>query len=209
MRSLLAFVILASISLVRGQIISSTSSGNIQNLGPNTALAQTFQTPGIYTVLNSFTVNLAAAGGTINFQTLVAEWNAPGSHTTGSPLWNSVTTVGTNTNFTPYSFNTGGLILDPVKTYALLVYDISGTASSPFGFSDDYAGGGLFTLSSATPSNLATNSFLSSGTADIKFSASFSVAPIPESPFAAVVIISTLVAGLVFVRRLPLTAKSR
>lgn len=174
-------------------------------------------------------------GNTLNV--VIVEWYPSNAseqtpHSIGTPIWSSsgpstsVTTINTptptnpfgGTNWEKYTFTTGGLVLDSSKTYAWILMQNS-TADS----GNNQAG--AFAFSAAVPSfEYEGKSFASTtpwtytdlqnatwgGTANyLAYSATYSVAPIPE-PAHLGVLAGTLAFGFLLYRRhSPKSATSR
>ena len=168
--------------------------------------AQPFVTPDTSNVsLDSFSIYYVPNPGfpTNYLSASVMEWNPSNPSPAGTALWSSTlgsTTVGSTGFATPwgnwetYTFNTGGLLLDPTKTYALLAFqnptaDIGDSEPGLIAVASTIGGSifGAKTYSSPIDPGLAilNNSAWGSSSNDISYSADFSPAQIPEPPVTA------------------------
>lgn len=85
--------------------------------------------------------------GNVEFTTALAEWDTSNQRPAGSPLWTSGVELANSFRMRPYTFNTGGVVLDPAKSYALLAlanYSSTGAVAgigltAPSYFGDTYA----------------------------------------------------------------------
>ena len=93
--------------------------------------AGTFQTPDSANVqLNEFGLYFLSSNS-VSFTAAVAEWNTTDLRLAGAPLWISPQQTVSSSDLTSFIFDTGGLVLNPTKTYALLAladYTSNGSA---------------------------------------------------------------------------------
>lgn len=161
---------------------------------------------------------------TNSLQTFIVEWDLSGARSIGSPLWSSSagsTTISTfstpapsnpfgGTDWTRYTFSTGGLVLDPLKSYAWVLEQ--NATSHPgdqqpgaFAFSAlaaDAAFGGkaYWTGTPWSYTDLASTSW--GGTANyLAYSAQFSSTAVPDHLPAALLPLGLVALGVAAHRR--------
>jgi hypothetical protein len=194
-------------------VIDTTSSWNgtstIQPFGGNGATAtygQTFTTPTVENVLNSFSFILGNTlnGNPITFQGYVAQWD--GAKATGPILYQSADQTYSGGGFQTYTFNTGSLALTPDQKYVLFLNASSSFATSGntqqaliFG-SGTYSGGDfVFYNNGANFGALTTTNWdgQEGSRGDAAFTASFSSSvAVPWETDALPVFGSTVLFGL-------------
>lgn len=188
---------------------TSTGGGTVLNNSTGAvAHGQTFQTPDTTNVwLTSFNVVYGHySGPTTSFNAYVMEWSTGTTRPTGATLYTSslVTVPTSDPTTTTLTFNTGGILLDASKTYAIFSFadaNSSGGTDLVYGVSNSaYAGGQGYYLGMAGMrpfSDLSTTSWTAWGS-DETFSATFSAVPEP-STYAALAGIAAL--GVAVYRR--------
>lgn len=193
---IVATVLLANSHAIAQVTISASGSdqggGTVYNKSDGIATqGQTFVTPDATNVwLNSFSMDLAHyTGAATSLNVYVIEWSTINTRPTGSALFtsNAVTTTTTYPSSATYTFNTGGLALDPAKTYMMLafapanasggqdmVYLVPGTS---------YSGGQALYLADTgmRPFSDITTMPWTARTTDLVFSATFSAVPEPST----------------------------
>lgn len=168
---------------------------------------QTF-TVGSATALDSFTLYLDSAAGTVDFKGYVFAWD--GAKATGSALYASGLQQFSGSAPTGFTFNTGGLALTSGAQYVAFL-STSGVAggedgwahmpsSGPFG-SDPYAGGGFVYYNNGDDFSLLTSNVWNKtgGVGDVWFQASLSNGQVPEP--ATLGLSALALAGLGALRR--------
>jgi hypothetical protein len=203
----LCLLVGVSASPLRGQVIDTATAW--LNAGSDTysspfgepafaAWGQTFVTPAGFPSLESFNVWLQAdpdsslGSDNVDFTGEIYEWDTVNLRITGQALYVSplqeVIHSPTPPPFAEYSFQTGGLALDPAKTYIFFLNarsyfdDDNGAARVGGGFNyDAYAGGSEYN-SESTYANLSVTPWESTGIgSDMAFIATFTAVPEPST----------------------------
>lgn len=110
--------------------------------GPSYALAQRFNVPTQATQLNDFRFFLSGYQGSLQFTAYVSEWNGS-VNAVGPAVWSSTPQAISVGGYLPYTFQTGGLVLDASKSYAfILLADGASTGSASVALTGN-AGSGI------------------------------------------------------------------
>ncbi len=144
-------------------------------------------------VLTSFSFWLGGAStssASLLFNAYVFQWSVATSRTIGSALWASpqnsyeTTTAYTESQYTQFTFNTGGLALTPGGVYALFLNATGGSGSILLsGVGSGYAGGEeIWDHSQNLGAGWGNSAWGSTGAGhDLQFEAQFTHAPEPSS----------------------------
>lgn len=188
--ALLGFV--AASAALSGQVtIGSSSTGGYASVFNGSFLqtfAQVIQPPSGNPQINDFTFYMSAGGPGGNFTAAIMEWDVANLHPTGAPLWvSSSQTVLNSANATPFTFSTGGVELDPIKSYALVAMADNGPGVVSVGLhyaTSDILGSSFWLGAGAGGSyaDITGQSWHTNGSSDIAYLASFS----PVSEISAV-----------------------